>query len=580
MISAFLKLLSHIFRHLFKNETNMISTVDFAVIIAYFLFIFVFAYWITVRDRRRKERGSADYFLASRDVGWLVIGASLFASNIGAEHIIGLAGSGARGDMPAAQFEILASFFLILLGWLFVPFYLKSGVFTMPEFLEKRYSGAARSYLSIVSILAYVLTKISLTIFAGALVFEVLGVPFWTGALLVILATGLYTIFGGLKAVLYTDMVQLFILLGGMILVTFYGFNAIGGWSGMSDAVAAAANGNDDIISSNFFNLWRPSDDTAYPWTGMMFGAPILGVWYWCTDQFIVQRVLSAKDISNARRGTILAGYLKQLPLFIFLVPGILAFALATQGMLNLDIQNPDKALPIMINDLLPIGVKGLVLAGLLAALMSSLSSAFNSCSTLVTIDFYKKYRPSSTEKELVWFGQIATVILVVISLAYIPLMKTLTEAGGIIQYLQSVQAYISPPIAAAFLLGLFIHRINARGAIISLWSGFAIGILRLFFEFLVKEGRIASGDNAFIDLLVGINFLHFALYLFVLCAIIMIVGSLGSPAPTAEKLQGVSWNKGEKGFFEPNKRDVWLTVGLVLLVLMIWAIFSPLGLA
>ncbi len=556
----------------------MISTIDFGVIITYFLIIFGFAYWITVRDRRRKDRGSTDYFLASRDAGWLVIGASLFASNIGAEHIIGLAGSGARGDMPAAQFEILASLVLMLLGWLFVPFYLKSGVFTMPEFLERRYSGAARSYLSIVSILAYVLTKISLTIFAGALVFEVLGIPFWTGALIVVIATGIYTIFGGLKAVLYTDMVQLFILLGGMILVTYYGFNAIGGWQGMTDAVNAAAAGNDNITVSNFFNLWRPSDDTQYPWTGMMFGAPILGVWYWCTDQFIVQRVLSAKDISNARRGTILAGYLKQLPLFIFVVPGILAFAMATQGLLNLDIANPDKALPIMINDLLPIGVKGLVLAGLLAALMSSLSSAFNSCSTLVTIDFYKKYKPSSSERELVWFGQIATLVLVIISLAYIPLMKTMTESGGIIQYMQSVQAYISPPIAAAFLFGIFIHRVNAQGAIISLWTGFVIGISRLFFEFMVKEGKIMQGDNAFVDALVGVNFLHFALYLFILCAAIIIVGSLSSAAPTPEKLKGVSWDKSAEGFFEANKRDVLLTFGLIALVLIIWTVFSPFG--
>jgi len=558
----------------------MISNVDFGVIIAYFLLIFVFAYWITIRDRRRKERGSTDYFLASRDAGWVVIGASLFASNIGAEHIIGLAGSGARGDMPAAQFEILASLVLMVLGWLFVPFYLKSGVFTMPEFLERRYSGAARSYLSIVSILAYVLTKISLTIFAGALVFEVLGIPFWTGALIVVIATGVYTIFGGLKAVLYTDMVQLFILLGGMILVTYYGFNAIGGWQGMTEAVSAAAVGNDDVEASHFFNLWRPSSDTQYPWTGMMFGAPILGIWYWCTDQFIVQRVLSAKDISNARKGTLLAGYLKQLPLFIFVVPGILAFALATQGLLNLDIQNPDKALPIMINDLLPTGIKGLVLAGLLAALMSSLSSAFNSCSTLVTIDFYKKYRPNSSERELVWFGQTATTVLVIISLAYIPLMKTMTESGGIIQYMQSVQAYISPPIAAAFLFGLFVHRMNARGAIISLWTGFAIGILRLFFEFMIKEGVILSGQYNVIDFLVEINFLHFALYLFLLCAIIMYLFSLSSPAPTIEKLKGVSWDKSAENFFEGNKKDLFLTIGLIALVLIIWAVFSPIGIA
>ncbi len=555
----------------------MISTIDYSVIILYFIGIFVFAWWITKKNRKDQE--STDYFLASRDTGWFVIGASLFASNIGAEHIIGLAGSGARGDMPAAQFEILASLVLILLGWLFVPFYLKTGVFTMPEFLERRYSSAARTYLSVVSILAYVLTKISLTIFAGALVFEVLGIPFWTGALIVIFATGIYTVFGGLKAVLYTDMVQLFILLGGMILATVFALNQIGGWSGMTEAFDSYALANPDFDNSGFFNLWRPSSDSDYPWTGMMFGAPILGVWYWCTDQFIVQRVLSAKDISNARRGTIFAGYLKQLPLFLFVLPGILAFALASKGLLALDIANPDKALPILINELFPVGIKGLVLAGLLAALMSSLSSAFNSCSTLFTIDFYKRAKPSASERELVWIGQLATIVLVIISLIYIPLMKTLTQSGGIIQYLQSVQAYISPPIAAAFLLGLFMKRLNARGAIVSLWSGFVLGAVRLVFEFLVENNQIAMGDNMLVDLIVGPNFLHFAIYLFVICTVILVLVSMTAPQHSAEKLKGVTFDKTAEDFFEVRKIDVNTTIGLVVLVLFIWYLFSPLGL-
>ncbi len=557
----------------------MISTLDFTLIVLYFVGIFMLAFWITYRDRKRADQESKDYFLASRDTGWLVIGASLFASNIGAEHIIGLAGSGARGDMPAAQFEILASLVLILLGWLFVPFYLKSGVFTMPEFLERRYSASARTYLSLVSIVAYVLTKISLTIFAGALVFEVLGIPFWTGALVVVVATGIYTIFGGLKAVLYTDMVQLFILLGGMILVTYFGFEAIGGWDGMVRTIEDASSAR-GFERGKFFNLWRPGNDSNYPWTGLMFGAPILGVWYWCTDQFIVQRVLAAKDVSNARRGTLFAGFLKQLPIFIFVIPGVLAFAMGYSGLLTLDLDNPDMALPLLINDLLPIGVKGIVLAGLLAALMSSLSSAFNSCSTLITIDFYKKYFPDTSERRLVWVGQLATTALVVISLGYIPLMKVLTESGGIIQYMQSVQAYISPPIAAAFLLGLFFKRINARGAIVSLWFGFAVGVLRLIFEFLTKQGSIDPSTNLFVYLLVDINFLHFALYLFLICSIILILASLTSPAQSEDKLRGVTFDRLSKGFFEARRQDVVLSVLLVLIVLMIWLTFSPLVLA
>ena len=555
----------------------MIDILDSLVILLYFVAIFALAIWVTRREK--KQRGSADYFLASRDAGWFIIGASLFASNIGAEHIIGLAGSGARGDMPAAQFEILASLVLIVLGWLFVPFYLKSGVFTMPEFLERRYSSGARVYLSLVSILAYVLTKISLTIFAGALVFEVLGIPFWTGALVVVLTTGVYTVFGGFKAVLYTDMVQLFILLGGMFLVTFFGFQAIGGWEGMRLAVVetAARTGAD---ASGFFNLWRPADDTSYPWTGMLFGAPILGIWYWCTDQFIVQRVLSAKNISNARAGSLFAGYLKQLPLFIFVIPGVLAFGLAGSGLLSLDLQNPDKALPILITNVLPAGIRGLVLAGLLAALMSSLSSAFNSCSTLFTMDFYKKFKPQAQERELVWVGQTATVILVLISLLYIPLMRAMTESGGIIQYMQSVQAYISPPIAAAFLFGLFIHRINATGALVSLWMGFVIGAIRLILEFQYSNGNLVAGQYPWADTFVNINFLHFALYLFILSAIVMWVFSLFSAKPTAEKLQGVTFGRLGENFFEANRKDIILTVGLVSIVLAIWIIFSNWGIA
>ncbi len=445
-----------------------IDSLDSTIILLYFALVFAVAFWVTYRERQEKSQvgyGSADFFLGGRNLGWFVIGASLFASNIGSEHLVGLAGSGARGDMPTAQFEVLASLILILLGWLFVPFYIRSGIFTLPEFLERRYSGAARSYLSILSIFSYVLTKISITIFAGALVFEVLGVPFWTGALIVVVATGVYTIFGGLRAVLFTDMIQMFVLVGGAVAVTFYGLQALGGWGGMVatlDEAAAASGGT--ISKGSFFNLWRPVSDPDFPWTGLMFGAPILGVWYWCTDQFIVQRVLSAKDESNARRGALFGGFLKLLPLFIFVIPGIIAFALAQKGLLT-NMNDPDQALPAMINGFLPSGIKGLVLAGLLAALMSSLSSVFNSSSTLFTIDFYKRYRPQASEKRLVYVGQIATVVLVGFSLLWIPFMRSLMEGGGIYKYLQSIQAYISPPIAAAYRL-IFLRQLQLHSCL------------------------------------------------------------------------------------------------------------------
>jgi SSS family solute:Na+ symporter len=560
-----------------------LATLDWIIIGGYFAIVFLLAWYVTIRERRSKAEnyGSSDYFLGGKNVGWFVIGASLFASNIGSEHLVGLAGSGARGDMAAAQFEILAALILILLGWVFVPFYIKSGVFTMPEFLERRYNSSARTYLSVVSILAYILTKISITIFAGALVFEVMGVPFWTGAVLVVIATGVYTVFGGLRAVIYTDMMQMFVLIGGSVTITWFGLQALGGWGGMIDTIATATAASEELSQSRFFNLWRPSSDNAFPWTGILFGAPILGVWYWCTDQFIVQRVLSAKDVSNARKGTIFGGFLKLTPLFIFILPGIIAFALAQQGMVDLQ-GDPDKALPAIITDFLPSGLKGLVLAGLLAALMSSLSSVFNSCSTLFTIDFYKKFRPETSEKGLVWVGQIATVVLVVISLAWIPFMRAMMEGSSFYQYLQSIQAYISPPIAAAFLFGLFVKRINARGAIWALWAGFIIGMLRLVLEFMVGEEIIIAKAGSFLHSFVEINFLHFAIIIFVFCSALMMLVSFTAPQHSAEKLKNVTYERPEKSAagFSPANPDFWLTIILVIAVFVLWYVFSPLGLA
>jgi len=556
-----------------------LSALDIAIIGGYFAVVFLLAGWVTIQERRAKAQnyGSQDYFLGGKNLGWFVIGASLFASNIGSEHLVGLAGSGARGDMPAAQFELLASLILILLGWVFVPFYIKSGVFTMPEFLERRYSSSARNYLSIVSILAYVLTKISITIFAGALVFEVMGVEFWTGAVIVVVATGIYTVFGGLRAVIYTDMMQMFVLVGGSIAATFFGLKALGGWDGMMATFETAAQGSEAIGRTRFFNLWRPMSDPDFPWTGILFGAPILGVWYWCTDQFIVQRVLSAKDISNARKGTLFGGFLKILPLFIFIIPGIIAFALSQKGMLSLD-GDPDKALPALITDFLPPGLKGLILAGLLAALMSSLSSVFNSCSTLFTIDFYKKWKSNAPEKELVYVGQVATVVLVGISLAWIPFMRTMMEGSSFYQYLQSIQAYISPPIAAAFLLGLFVKRINSKGAIWALWAGFILGIARLIMEYQMNVGNIVEGS--FFYGFASVNFLHFAIILFVICSVVMVLVSLSAPQHSPEKLKNVTYEKPESrvGGFNASNRDFWLTLILIAAILTLWLVFSPFG--
>lgn len=554
---------------------------DLSIIAAYFGVVLWIAWWVSKGggSGHKKELDATDYFLAGKSEGWFVIGASLFSSNIGSEIILGVSGAGARGEMPQANFEILASLILILLGWVFVPFYLRTGVYTMPEFLEKRYSKACRNYLSVVSIVAYVVTKISLIIFSGALVFETMGIPFWTGAIITVFATGFYTVLGGLRAVIYTDMIQAFILLAGTAAVTYFGLGQLGGWDAMIDVIAAAA--ADDLTKlppEDFFNLWRPFSDTDYPWTGMLFGAPILGVWYWCTDQFMVQRALSAKDISNARKGTIFAGFLKLLPVFLFFVPGVIGYALVQKGMLDLSLDNPDQVLPAMITGFLPVGIKGIAIAGLLAALMSSLSSAFNSSSTLFTIDFYRESRPNASERELVRVGQIATVVLVLVSLAWIPFMRTLM-GGGIFHYLQSIQAYISPPIAAVFLLGLYFRWINARGAIVALWTGFGLGILRLVTEFMSKEGIIAVSQGSMLDILLGINFLHFALILFLFCGILMMLVSKLGTQQSDEALRLTTFQPGETAFKFKVSLDGILTIALILLVLFLWILFSPWGL-
>ncbi|CAE7470022.1 SLC5A1 [Symbiodinium sp. KB8] len=548
--------------------------IDLSIVLLYFALILWISKWAA--DEKNKTLSAVDYFLAGKDQGWLVIGASLFASNIGSEIILGVSGAGARGNMPVANFEIIASLVLILLGWVFVPFYLRTGVFTMPEFLEKRYSRACRNYLSVISVLAYVITKISLIIFAGALVFETIGIPFWTGAIFTVLATGLYTVLGGLKAVIYTDMVQAIILLIGTGAVTLFALNQVGGWNEMMDTLSVAAQDPTNPSVDRFFNLWRPSNDTEYPWTGMLFGAPILGVWYWCTDQYIVQRALSAKDVSHARKGALLAGYLKLLPVFIFFIPGVIAFALMQKGLLSFSMEEADKALPAMITGFLPVGLKGLAIAGLLAALMSSLSSAFNSSSTLLTIDFYQKFRPNATEKDLVRFGRVATIVLVVLSLGWIPFMRALMN-GGIFLYLQSVQAYISPPIAAVFLLGLYFPWINSRGAIIALWSGFVLGIARLVTEFMANEGSLVVTEGSLLATLLEINFLHYALFLFLICSGVLMVFSKLLP-DTRPVPAFLTMQKGEE--MGPNVRtDRLLTIILIVCVLFLWWLFSPLGL-
>src|SRR5438034_611367 len=457
---------------------KVLSTADLVIIGLYFCVVFAIGFYFS-----RKERTSADYFLAGRNVGWFAIGASLFVSNISTEHFIGLAGSGASSGLAVGHFEWLACFMVLTLGWVFVPFYLRSNVFTMPEFLELRFNRACAVYLAGVSILAYIFTKISVHLYAAGIVLErVVGWNPLTAALILVVATGVYTIAGGLAAVIYTDLVQTMILIAGAVILTVIGLDRIGGFGALRAAVP-----------ESYFHMIKPATDPDFPWTGIFFGAPILGIWYWCTDQVIVQRVLSAKDEGHARAGTIFAGFLKILPVFILVLPGLIAFALYRDAFVvrNGQVTNGDIAYPMLVINLMPAGLVGVMIAALMAALMGAMSSVFNSASTLVTLDFYKKIAPDANERQLVNFGRAATGVLVLLGVLWVPFIRLISSQLFI--YLQAVQAYISPPIAVCFIFGILWPRLNADGAMASLLTGFVLGSLRLVFDVIDKTGPFTS---------------------------------------------------------------------------------------
>lgn len=507
---------------------KVLSSADLVIIGLYFCVVFAIGFYFS-----RKERTTADYFLASRNVGWFAIGASLFVSNISTEHFIGLAGSGASSGLAVGHFEWLACFMLLILGWIFVPFYLRSNVFTMPEFLERRFNRSCATYLASISVIAYVFTKISVHLYAAAVVLErVVGWSPITAAVILVIATGIYTIAGGLAAVIYTDLVQTLILVAGAAVLTILGLHQVGGFSALRAA-----------LPPDYFHMIKPASDSAFPWTGIFFGAPILGVWYWCTDQVMVQRVLSAKSEGHAKAATIFAGFLKILPVFILVLPGLIAMALyrdlfhfGPDG----QVLNGDIAYPTLIVNLLPSGLVGMMIAALLAALMGSMSAVFNSASTLVTLDFYKKYRPNASEKNLVNFGRIATGMMVVLGLLWVPFIHLISSQLYI--YLQSVQAYISPPIAACFILGILWPRLNGTGAISSLLTGFVLGTVRFIME--LKE-RAAGGSyftSSATSWIVNMNFLHYAIFMFMVCSVVLIGVSLVTPAPERKKLAGLTF--------------------------------------
>jgi SSS family solute:Na+ symporter len=549
-----------------------LTTLDWAVIGAYFLVLLA-----VVLFELRRQKTATDYFLAGRNVGFFAIGASIFASNIGSEHIVGLAGQGASTGLAVAHYELHA-WIVVLLAWVFVPFYYRAGVFTMPEFLERRFGPRPRWMLSLVSLAAYVLTKVSVTVYAGALVFSTLlpdtfGSPqnaFWFGAVITVVLTGLYTIAGGLRVVLYTDAVQAIILILGSAALTYFGLEALGGWGELT------AFANENVAG---YALWRPLSDPDFPWLGILIASPVVGIWYWCTDQYIVQRTLAAKDLKSARRGALFGAFLKVWPVLIFLVPGLIGAALDARGALAIPAgpngeQLADQVFPTMVATLLPAGLRGLVVAALMAALMSSLSSLFNSTATLFTVDVYEKLRPQASQAMLVHVGRLATLVVVGLGLLWIPVMPLISD-GGLYQYLQNVQSYLAPPITAVFLLGLASSRINARGAAWGLGLGFVLGFGKLVVQAFFGAGKIET--PALLAAIGDFNFLYFSGVLFLICVTTCIVASLGGEPPDRDRIKGLTFASLDRAAVRASWdfKDVVATAVILALVAALYLYFS-----
>ncbi|MDR0537609.1 MAG: sodium:solute symporter [Tannerellaceae bacterium] len=500
---------------------------------------------IVIKVVRGKQKDATDYFLGGKDATWIAIGASIFASNIGSEHLIGLAGAGASSGMAMAHWEI-QGWMILILAWVFVPFYTRSMVCTMPEFLERRYNSQSRTALSIISLISYVLTKVAVTVYAGGLVFkQVFGVEelwgidfFWIAAIGLVLITALYTVLGGMKSVLYTSVLQTPILLLGSLIILVLGLRELGGWDEMM-RICGAVPANE--YGDTMVNLIRNNNDPNFPWLGALLGSAIIGFWYWCTDQYIVQRVLSGKDEREARRGSIFGAYLKLLPVFLFLIPGMIAFAIHQKTGSFLPFANgevnADAAFPTLVAKLLPAGMKGLVVCGILAALMSSLASLFNSSSMLFTIDFYKRFKPETPEKKLVAIGQIATVVIVLMGILWIPIMRSV---GSVLYaYLQDVQSVLAPGIAAAFLLGITWKRASAAGGFAGLAAGLIIGLTRLGAKVYYSSAG-ATDASMFKSLFYDLNWLFFCGWMFLFCIVVVIVVSLLTRVPDDAKIQGL----------------------------------------
>ena len=531
----------------------VINNIDWVILGLYFLGLFYIGYYFS-----KKQTSTGQYFLANRESRWYQVGLSIFAANISSEHLIGLAGSGAAIGLAVGAYEWVAAFCLFILAWIFIPHYLRSKVFTMPEFLERRFSSGSRWYLSIVSILAYIFTKISVSLFAGAILLKViLGWDFIISAIILVSITGIYTMLGGLSAVIFADVIQSIILIIGSAIIVLIGLDKVGGFEGLRASLPA-----------DFFSMIRPANHGSYPWTGTTFGIFILGIWYWSTDQFIVQKALSSKNLSQAQAGINLTALLKILPVFLFVLPGLIAMSLWPTELKDA----PDNAFPYMITRLMPNGMAGLMIAALLAALVSSLSSVFNAGSTLITMDIYKKIKPKSSEKQLVFAGRLFTLVIVLIGILWIPVIRHMSNQ--IYQYLQSVQAYISPPIAAVFIMGVFWKRASSKAALATLITGGILGALRFIIDLMYKSGEFQWD---FLNQIANIAFLNFCIILFVICVSIMFGVTLLFREDLTDSQKALILSKTEREAVNPVWRivNISMSILIALTIIGLWIHFA-----
>jgi len=531
-------------------------TVDYVVIGVYFLLILLVGLWAMYRTDRSNVSG---FFLAGRNISWFPVGASLFSSNIGSSSFVGLSGTGVATGIAVGAYEWNAMLCLFFLGWIFTPIYISSGVVTMPQYLQKRFGGERiQVYISTLSLLLYILTKVSADLLAGGTFIQIaLGWNLYLSIIVLLVITGLYTITGGLAAVIYTDTVQSFIMVGGALAMMGLAFDKVGGYSGLEEAYPLAIpsirpnNTNCGIPREDSFNVFRDAVEGDPPWPGITFGLTILATWYWCADQVIAQRTLAAKNLTHAKGGCVMAGFIKILPMYMCVMVGMIARVLfpddvacatpercynvcgSTVGCSNI-------AYPTMIVEILPEGLRGLLLAAMIAALMSSLTSVFNSASTLFTCDIWQKVRRKASERELMLVGRMFMLFLVVISVAWVPLVQS-SASGQLFDYIQSITSYLGPPIIVIFTMAIFWKRLNEAGAFWALITGLVVGFIRMILDFSL--GAPLCGEPEYRpDLVKRVHYLYFAILLASITTIVAVLVSLVTPKIDDKHLYRLTW--------------------------------------